>query len=75
METTKKEAAQAVNTILNTITKVLKNKDSITLPGFGSFNVRERAERKGRNLQTGKEITIPAKYIVRFKAGKTLKNI
>ena len=72
---TKKEAAQAVNVVLSTIEKALKNEDSVALPGFGTFSVRERSERKGRNPQTGEEITIPAGKAVRFKAGKNLKNI
>jgi len=72
---TKKEAAQAVNVVLDTIEKALKNEDSVALPGFGTFSVRERSERKGRNPQTGEEITIPAGKAVRFKAGKNLKNI
>ncbi len=72
---TKKEAAQAVKVVLDTIEKALKNEDSVALPGFGTFSVRERSERKGRNPQTGEEITIPAGKAVRFKAGKNLKNI
>jgi len=72
---TKKEALLAVNAVLDTIEKALKNEDSVALPGFGTFSVRERSERKGRNPQTGEEITIPAGKAVRFKAGKNLKNI
>jgi len=72
---TKKEASLAVNAVLDTIEKALKNEDSVALPGFGTFSVRERSERKGRNPQTGEEITIPAGKAVRFKAGKNLKNI
>jgi len=72
---TKKEASLAVNAVLDTIEKALKDEDSVALPGFGTFSVRERSERKGRNPQTGEEITIPAGKAVRFKAGKNLKNI
>ena len=72
---TKKDASLVVNAVLDTIEKALKNEDSVALPGFGTFSVRERSERKGRNPQTGEEITIPAGKAVRFKAGKNLKNI
>ena len=72
---TKKDAAGAVNAVLETIEETLKNGDSIALPGFGTFSVKERAERKGRNPQTGEEITIPAGKSAKFKAGKNLKNI
>ena len=68
---TKKEASLAVNAVLDTIEKALKNEDSVALPGFGTFSVRERPERKGRNPQTGEEMTIPAGKAVRLKAGKT----
>jgi len=72
---TKKDASLTVNAVLDTIEKALKNEDSVALPGFGTFSVRERPERKGRNPQTGEEMTIPAGKVVRFKAGKNLKNI
>ena len=72
---TKKDAAGAVNAVLETIEETLKNGDGIVLSGFGTFSVKERAERKGRNPQTGEEITIPAGKSAKFKAGKNLKNI
>jgi len=72
---TKIEASLAVNAVLDTIENVLKGGESVMLPGFGSFSVKDRAERKGRNPQTGEEITIPAGKVVRFKTGKNLKNI
>jgi len=72
---TKKDASLTVNAVLDTIEKALKNEDSVALPGFGTFSVRERPERKGRNPQTGEEMTIPTGKVVRFKAGKNLKNI
>jgi len=72
---TKKDVAGAVNTILETIKETLQNGDDIALPGFGTFSVRESAERKGRNPRTGDEIIIPARKSAKFKAGKNLKNI
>ncbi|MBN2569980.1 MAG: HU family DNA-binding protein [Deltaproteobacteria bacterium] len=71
----KKDASGAVNAVLETIEEALKNGDGIALTGFGTFSVKERAERKGRNPQTGEEITIPAAKSAKFKAGKNLKNI
>jgi len=72
---TKIEASLAVNAVLDTIGNTLKDGGNIALPGFGTFSVRDRAERKGRNPQTGEEITIPAGKVVKFKAGKNLRNI
>ena len=69
---TKKDAA--VNSALNAITAALKDGDKVTLVGFGTFEVRERPERKGRNPQTGAEITIVASKLPAFKAGKALKD-
>ena len=67
---TKKDAEAAVNSALNAITAALKDGDKVTLVGFGTFEVRERPERKGRNPQTGAEASkLPA-----FKAGKALKD-
>ena len=57
---TKKDAEAAVNGALNAITNALKEGDKVTLVGFGTFEVRERPARKGRNPQTGEEITIEA---------------
>ena len=65
---TKKDAEAAV------ITESLKGGDKVTLVGFGTFEVRERPERKGRNPQTGAEITIEASKLPAFKAGKALKD-
>ena len=66
-------AEAAVNSALNAITAALKDGDKVTLVGFGTFEVRERPERKGRNPQTGAEITIEASKLPAFKAGKALK--
>ena len=59
---------------LNAIPAALKDGDKVTLVGFGTFEVRERPERKGRNPQTGAEITIEASKLPAFKAGKALKD-
>ncbi|MBW2651403.1 MAG: HU family DNA-binding protein [Deltaproteobacteria bacterium] len=72
---TKTEASLAVNAVLDTIENTLKDGENVALPGFGTFSVKDRAERKGRNPQTGEEITIPAGKVVKFKAGKNLRNI
>ena len=71
---TKKDAEAAVNSALNAITAALKDGDKVTLVGFGTFEVRERPERKGRNPRTKEEITIPATTAPAFKAGKALKD-
>jgi len=73
-ELTKKEAEKAVNAIISVITDALANNDKVQLVGFGTFEVRERAERKGRNPQTREEIIIPASKAPVFKAGKALKD-
>jgi DNA-binding protein HU-beta len=71
---TKKEAQDAVDCILSTITKSLKKKNSVSLVGFGTFKVDRRKARKGRNPQTGEEIKIKAKNVPKFIAGKALKD-
>jgi DNA-binding protein HU-beta len=69
----KKEAQAAVDCVLNTITKALKKKDTVTLVGFGTFKVAKRKARKGRNPQTGEEIKIKATKVPKFVPGKALK--
>ncbi len=71
----KKKAEEAVNCILDTISKTLKKGQSVTLVGFGTFSVSRRKARLGRNPQTGKEIKIPAKKVPKFSPGKALKNV
>lgn len=71
---TKKEAQAAVECIFDTITKALKNKDSVQIVGFGTFKISERDARKGRNPQTGAEINIAARNVPKFTAGKALKD-
>ncbi len=70
----KKDAEAVLNAFTNTIAKTLKAGDKVQLVGFGSFEVRERAARKGRNPQTKAEITIPASKKPHFNAGKALKD-
>jgi nucleoid DNA-binding protein len=71
---TKKEAQAAVDCVLQSITKALKKKDTVTLVGFGTFKVDKRKARKGRNPQTGEEIKIKAKKVPKFVPGKALKD-
>ncbi len=68
----KAQAGAALNSVLDAITGSLKKGDKVTLVGFGTFSVSERAARTGRNPRTGKEIKISAKKVVRFKPGKEL---
>lgn len=71
---TKAEAGNAVNAVIDNIAKALKKGDTVTLVGFGTFSVKKRKARIGRNPQTGKEIKIAAKKVPAFKAGKELKD-
>lgn len=71
---TKKDAGAAVNAVLDVITESLAEGEPVQLIGFGNFEVRERAARKGRNPQTGEEIEIAATKTPAFKAGKQLKD-
>ena len=71
---TKKEAQAAVDCVFSSITNALKKEDAVTLIGFGTFKVAQRNARKGRNPGTGEEITIKAKKVPRFVAGKALKD-
>ena len=70
----KKDATKAVEAVFETIQTTLGNGDKVQVIGFGNFEVRERAARKGRNPQTGKEIEIAASKVPAFKAGKALKD-
>ncbi len=71
---TKKDAEKVVNAFFGTVENALKDGDKVQLIGFGTFEVRERQARKGRNPQTGEEISIPAAKVPAFKAGKALKD-
>lgn len=70
----KKEAAAALAALTATITDTLKDGDSVTLVGFGTFEVRKRGARTGKNPRTGEAIEIPEAKIPAFKAGKALKD-
>jgi DNA-binding protein HU-beta len=73
-ELTKKDAEKAVTAVLETIGEALSKSDKVQLVGFGTFEIRERAARKGRNPQTGEEIDIAAARVPVFKAGKALRD-
>ena len=70
----KADAARAVDAVISSVTKALKKGDSVTVVGFGTFQVRERAVRTGRNPKTGDTINIAASKNPAFKAGKALKD-
>ena len=72
-EMTKVDADKAVTAVLESIRDALVKGEKVSFTGFGTFEVRRREERKGRNPATGAELVIPAKNTVAFKAGKTLK--
>ncbi|MEO6698792.1 MAG: HU family DNA-binding protein [Paraperlucidibaca sp.] len=71
---TKADAGRALDATVGAVTAALKSGDAVTLVGFGTFAVKERAARTGRNPQTGKEIAIAASKTPSFKAGKGLKD-
>lgn len=70
----KADAGRAVDAVLDNITKALKSGKSVTFVGFGTFDVRDRAARTGRNPRTGEELQIAAAKNPAFKAGKALKD-
>ena len=72
-ELTKKDAEKAVNAVFASVQKALVEDDKVQIIGFGTFEVRTRAARKGRNPHTGETIEIPASKNPVFKAGKALK--
>ena len=72
-DVTKAAAGRALDAVINSVTGALTKGDSVILVGFGTFNVRDRAARTGRNPQTGEEIQIAAAKVPAFKAGKALK--
>lgn len=71
---TKADAGRALDATITSVGNALKGGDSISLIGFGTFSVKERSARTGRNPQTGEAIQIKASKIPSFKAGKTLKD-
>lgn len=70
---TKKASRETVDAVTSVITDCLARGEKVTLVGFGSFKVRKRKSRRGRNPQTGMEIQIPAKEVPKFEAGKNLR--
>ena len=72
-ELSKRAAAEFVDAFISVVTQELKDGNDVTLVGFGVFHVSERAERQGRNPQTGETLTIPATKKPRFRPGKPLK--
>jgi integration host factor subunit beta len=74
-EMTKKDAEQLVEIIFESIIEALNKGEKIELRGFGSFRVRQRGSRKGRNPKTGAAVNIPAKRVAYFKPGKELKEV
>lgn len=74
-EISKKDADRALSATINAISKALADGDKIQLVGFGTFEVRERAARTGKNPRTGEVIKIAASKVPAFKAGKALKDI
>ncbi|KRD85624.1 DNA-binding protein [Bacillus sp. Root147] len=72
-ELTKQDSKKAVDALFESISNTLAKEEKIQLIGFGTFEVRERAERTGRNPQTGEEMAIPASKVPAFKPGKELK--
>jgi histone family protein DNA-binding protein len=69
---TKKRAEELINQFLETVEEALVNEETVQFVGWGTFGVHERKERVGRNPQSGEEIKIAAKKVVRFKVGKKL---
>ncbi len=72
---TKKNSELALDAFLKSVGEAMENKEKVVLVGFGTFEVRERAERIGRNPRTKEEIKIPATVVPAFKAGKGLKEL
>ncbi|HFC1353112.1 TPA: HU family DNA-binding protein [Neisseria gonorrhoeae] len=70
----KADAQKALDATTNAVTNALKQGDTVTLVGFGTFYVGERAERQGRNPKTGEPLTIAAAKTLKFRAGKALKD-
>ncbi len=73
-ETSKSTSEKVLNSLLESVQDALVAKRSVTLVGFGTFSVSERAARKGRNPRTNEEINIAAATVPKFKAGKSLKD-
>ena len=74
-ELTKKHSEIIVNTVFDSIIDALHQEDKVELRGFGSFRIRQRRARQGRNPKTGEKVRVPAKRIPYFKPGKELKRL
>ncbi len=74
-ELSKKQSETIVDTMLAKLTAALKNSEGVELRGFGSFRIRQRGSRQGRNPKTGRSVQVPAKRVVYFKMGKELKDL
>ena len=72
---TKADTERFLEAFLDEVTSQLQARNEVAFTGFGTFSISERAERKGRNPQTGKEIQINAKNVAKFKAGKALGDV
>lgn len=70
----KTQASEALNAMMESVGEALENNESISLVGFGTFSVKDRKARTGRNPKTGEELQIPASRVPHFKAGKGLKD-
>ncbi len=70
----KTQSAEALNAVMDSVGEALEKGDSVSLVGFGTFSVKERKARTGRNPRTGTELKIPASKVPSFKAGKGLKD-
>ena len=73
-DVTKKDSEKIISSLIDTITEALTKGDKVQIVGFGTFEVRVRKQRQGRNPSTGKPITIPESKVPAFKAGKALKD-
>lgn len=74
-ELSKKDAEKAVNCVIESIGEILSSGEKLQLVGFGTFEVRDRAAREGKNPLTGEKLSIPATKVPAFKAGKSLKEL
>lgn len=73
-ELSKKDAEAAVKAVIDSVTEALADGDKVALVGFGTFEVKTRAARTGKNPRTGEAVSIPASKVPSFKAGAALKN-
>ncbi|MFA7417153.1 MAG: HU family DNA-binding protein [Acholeplasma sp.] len=73
-DVTQAMAEKVVNTFVDVVTKTLSNEEKVVVTGFGTFEVRHRVARRGKNPRTGEEIIVPAQKTPAFKAGKLLKD-